>query len=515
MFKYNITPTGIEILPYAIIERNQYTTEPAIIKMESNEYTNKDRCFWCANDLIWKYTHAVRYSTCEFSKQTFEFDPCINIKAYKNLGTYISPKALRSDFDFTQIGKNYYQSVYFLNEENAANSGYIPHKYFNNLYADSEQTSVLRDMHFEQANVRIARNYLVYKYNPERNKLHDRITKSVNRHIVDKPNSLFQCIGDMLGNTFGLEMETSIFAGPFRKLLEYHIIPLKDGSLPDSGMEFCTPPLNGEGGIDIVSKAMQFLNKHSRINSSCSLHVHVDASKLSPKEICALYVLYLRIQDEVHSMFPAYINAQVSIARKAKEFSARLEPLGLPIKLKKGYNKENEFNIYKTITEAYTWDSSKEYDRVPWGENSWNCASRYSALNMVPYFTNKKTIEFRAHPPTLSYQTTIDWLAFIGAILNYARNNADFILNSYKDGQKITFYNVLQEVPNQNLSDRLIHVYEIYSEYRAIQYTKSVGRANEGGNGVQGRNEILMSLYNSEFDSTTGIIKQLHTKIYD
>lgn len=520
MFQCNFNPDGMDIQPYKIVEsRTQKCDDPCLIFFETTvddkpyiEIILYKNAFWCANDEIWKKRGLISASKCNLTGVEFEFNPCVNIIALKSS---IPPPLPTNSTAFMEMLERHGMSVghiYFFSEQVALNAGFIQHKMYQNVFVDSVELSKLNTSVIRNANKYASRNYLVHKYDPISNSLHASVTKKA-MAIAGFPaaNRMFNDIANSIGTTFGIEFETSEFNGAFRHLGEHFLLPLKDGSLPENGMEFCTPPMIGGLSVKAVSEAMKYLQPVSKINSSCSLHVHINGESFSQLEICALYVLYLRIQDEINSMFPAYISSQVAIARKEKEYSARLEALSLPVFLRKGYE-DREETLYTKIQEAYTWSVHKKFETPPWGNSSWNCASRYSALNMVPYFTGKKTIEFRAHPPTLSHFTLLDWLAFIGAIISYVKANTAFILNSYRDGHKITIYNVIEETPNQLLKERLLHVYETLSSLRTTEYITAIERANESASGVSGRNTMLMNMYNQQFERD---IRQLITNIYD
>lgn len=520
MFQCSFSTNGIDIQPYKIIENKaQKCDAPCLIFFETSiddrtttiVLSNKD-AFWCANDEIWKRRGLISAAKCNLTGVEFEFNPCVNIIALKS---NIPPPLPSNSPAFMEILERHGMNtsyIHFFSEQIAINAGFIQHVIYQNVFVDSVELSKLNTSSIRNANKQASRNHLVHKYDPVSNSLHASVTKKA-MAIAGTPstNYLFNDIANAVGTTFGIEFETSEFTGAFRHLGEHYLLPLKDGSLPENGMEFCTPPMVGGASVEAVSKAMKYLQPVSKINSSCSLHVHINGEGLSRLEVCALYVLYLRIQDEINSMFPAYITSQVAIARKEKEYSARLEPLSLPVFLRKGYE-DREEALFNKIQEAYTWSISKKFETPPWGNASWNCASRYTALNMVPYFTNKKTIEFRAHPPSLSHSALMDWLALIGSILTYTRKNAAFILNSYRDGHKITIYNVIEEMPNQILKERLFHVYEVLSTLRAVEYAAATDRANESAAGVTGRNNMLMSMYNQQFERDN---RQLITNIYD
>ena len=80
-----------------------------------------------------------------------------------------------------------------------------------------------------------------------------------------------------------------------------------DGSL-ESGCEYRPKDCNklhfNEGSIDQIKEILGLIKAHrGHIRSSCSLHVHVDASKLSNLEICNIVKAFIKVQPSIVRQF--------------------------------------------------------------------------------------------------------------------------------------------------------------------------------------------------------------------
>lgn len=231
------------------------------------------------------------------------------------------------------------------------------------------------------------------------------------------------------------------------------------------------------------------------------MHLHFDIHDYSKEEILALYILYMRLQDEILDFLPVYISNQVSIGRKSRDYSARLQPLGIPFVLMKKTPDENVIKeLYTKIKEIYTWKNAEEtITTAPWAGSPWMCASRYVALNLVPFFTSKQTCEFRAHPPTLNYTEVIDWIAICASILHFCRTSTEFILNSYMNGNKINLMTIISAIENNDLRLHLMQTIDNKTAARAAQLINATSTANLNASGVDDRNRRLMKMYEEEF----------------
>jgi hypothetical protein len=474
-------PVITKYLPIIEDESLEVDTE-AFIKIGGDFYYNKSgEIFYCANDRIWKRNIGnVKYDP--IANKHFEFNAILN---YCVVDIEDNNAALSFCYDRESLTKR------------CAQDNLVRHPVYRNLYVPSDKFNIGI---YRVFNNNIVKSVQTYKFDPSI-KTHKMIIDNFNKLDESRflNNDIFSYIAQGMLK-YALEIETTNFTGAIADLKDHFLIPLKDGSLPDTGMEFCTPPLSGVKGLYVIKDIMKYIASTSTIDSSCALHVHVDISDLSKDEIVALYILYLRVQDEINGMFPAYIESQVSMASKSKEYSARLPSLNIPLILRKSQsNAEIVEQIYEYIKSAYTWEDSDRRTEAPWG-SSWNCASRYMALNMVPYFLGKNTVEFRSHPPTRSYSEVLNWIALISAMLQYVRAESNYIINSYHHGRKINLLNIIESIPVTTLSIALSQYVESLSSLRASQWSDAISTANLQAAGVSGRNRYLMNLYNAEYN---------------
>ena len=67
------------------------------------------------------------------------------------------------------------------------------------------------------------------------------------------------------------------------------------------------------------------------------------------------------------------------------------------------------------------------------------------------FFSDRDTMEFRLHTPTLNYQKIINWLFIINAIILFAEQNTEEIIR----GKKVSINDVLYSYVRTNETDSL------------------------------------------------------------
>lgn len=325
--------------------------------------------------------------------------------------------------------------------------------------------------------------------------------------------------------TFGFEFETSQGRVPPQELIRTALVPVIDGSLPEGAYEYCTLPLSGTKGLQTLYEACNLLNKHTQVNTACSLHLNISIPTTTREFIVSLYLLYERLQEEILDFLPAYIENPVAIARKQKMYADRIMGIPYPNKPIECLSKE-EYNNYINSSYAILFKifTGKNLDRnfntkstkSPWGENTWRISSRYTQLNLLPLFIgNSKRIEFRVHPPTSSPTKVFVWLIICATIINYAQNNIKLILNSRLNNRKITLNEVLSTISSLGLLNgyrhtSLIPIEEYVTNYvntlsviRMEQKILAISTANNSLGGTETFNRTLMKIARVEFEADT------------
>jgi hypothetical protein len=279
--------------------------------------------------------------------------------------------------------------------------------------------------------------------------------------------------GRFLGDsTFGIEFETIRGSMPKHILNRMGIIVCRDGSLKDTdgtqGAEYVTVPMSGARCLQNIVTICTELDKRSELSIDCSLHIHQGNLPTSRLYLTSLYLVGLRLQDDLFKMFPYYKTDPTGI--KQKNYNQKLKKLNVGTiadMSKEGY--ENYItSIYRKIfvflsegvypDAKYNRQNKKHPHRAKWDRHS-----RYYWLNLMnTIFSERNTVEYRPHPGTLNSQKVINWLFIINAISKYALVNAKKVITSPK---KITLEEVLKYYEQNYPGDRAKFLTEYLTAY--------------------------------------------------
>jgi hypothetical protein len=192
-----------------------------------------------------------------------------------------------------------------------------------------------------------------------------------------------------------------------------------DGSVSDEGLEVCTMPAKGLAFVKIMRVLEKSMKKAGcRADSSCGLHVHVDARDLESDDIFKLATLWAKISEDLRTLVP---NRR---ANSTYSTWANFAPI-----LSKRHLKNK--TAYETI------------NRV---KRLLGICGRYYALNFDSFY-NHKTIEFRVHEGTTDTYLIKNWAILMSAIVEYAKNNK---LSTVRNS---TFADVINSMPSPNKAD--------------------------------------------------------------
>lgn len=244
---------------------------------------------------------------------------------------------------------------------------------------------------------------------------------------LSKRHKVYRHLSDI---TWGCEFETSNGEIPIRLCKENGLIPLRDGSLRriDANgrrylpFEYATVVLSGEKGIGTIVKQTQLLNKYCETSHKESLHMHIGNIPYSKEYVTSMYILSLKIQDELYSMFPYYTKHSGEF--KGKDYCSPMRNLY--------FTNDNNDNFYK-IHEHLLCDYEGDYEYEgpasshPLG-SKWNISERYRILNLIPLlFSNQQTVEWRVHNSTFDPDKIVNWVFILNAISKYANKYRDRI----------------------------------------------------------------------------------------
>lgn len=205
----------------------------------------------------------------------------------------------------------------------------------------------------------------------------------------------------------------------------------------DVGTEISSPKLSGLKGIKEVKKIASALRLNGAfVNQSCGLHVHLDASDLSPKEILYIAEKYADLEKEIDSW--------LSKDRSGNNCSAAYSARDMISEMIATHNDE------KLLTRAEIVDLSP---------------GRNYKVNLESLFRHG-TIEFRHHHGTLSGESIECWITFL----------LFFVEQCKKEASEATLRERKVKTIEQRILEQLIVLTYLPSQYeRQIERVSVVG----------------------------------------
>lgn len=171
-----------------------------------------------------------------------------------------------------------------------------------------------------------------------------------------------------------------------------------DGSIveqPQYRGELVSPPLKGSKGLKQLGKVVQAINNAgANVNRSCGLHVHVDASDLSPNQILYVSQRYGKFEKEIDQFMAPW--------RSNNTYARTL-------------NKTYHTNVARMIRR------NMKIHGVNF-KSAASFADRYRKVNIAS-FNRHGTIEFRQHEGTVDFERIINWVQFCIYFVEETCNN--------------------------------------------------------------------------------------------
>lgn len=237
--------------------------------------------------------------------------------------------------------------------------------------------------------------------------------------------------------TFGVEFETT--KGKLSETItnSLGLIPLRDGSI--SGLEYVTIPHSGERGMQALIETTLQLEKRTRYDKNCSLHIHVGNIPRTEEFFVALYKVLFRIQEEMYDLFPYHKFKNFGVKKKHYTKPLPINTfLKLDSKIDSSNIRTNFEHVFKFLSMGqsyknydYKLDNIKTHPSDPQGTQKWNIRTRYYWVNLIPLlFGNRQTIEFRIHTPTHDTNKVINYLILCTSIIEFTKTNTDGILKN-------------------------------------------------------------------------------------
>jgi hypothetical protein len=271
--------------------------------------------------------------------------------------------------------------------------------------------------------------------------LKNAVQNAHNDYLNKIPDNAFDAM--FAKRTWGIEAETSSGCIPEDECFNLGVFPLRDGSI--TGHEFVTSVISKKP-VGIIDQLFTLLSKYTITNDRCSLHIHVGNLPKSKKFTVALYHLYCRLQDEIDEVNVPFKRDSTFLATKrdGKDHCKRM-----PILNPRKETINEMFNYIMTLFNdgvfIKDFDSdAKLFRHQMHGRPKWDAIGRYHAINFIPfYFDAKQTVEFRVPAATCNKYKALFWMFLFNAIVEYAEQNADYILEN-KD--KIFLEDVINKV---------------------------------------------------------------------
>lgn len=296
------------------------------------------------------------------------------------------------------------------------------------------------------------------------------------------------------GLSFGIEFETSCGRLREQDLSILGIIPLRDGSI--KGFEYTTIPYGMKDSslketgfralgkdLNTLKKVCEELQNKTKINNSCSMHLHIGGARKDKLYLIALYMLAYQLQDEMFLMQPKFKEDAIKYLGLQKNYCQKLNHLDLfkncifdkSSILKSNYcdNVDLHFNnIFKFLSGGY--DIGSKFNRKnhihPY-QRKWERMARYHWVNLVNcVFSDSGTIEFRLHASTLNFTKVLNWILICSAIVKYAETHTKEIVSGSLG--KIDLNTILLGYSNNFRDKKTVNSYGLFIYNYLTAYVK-------------------------------------------
>lgn len=164
-----------------------------------------------------------------------------------------------------------------------------------------------------------------------------------------------------------------------------------DGSIQgNNSFELVSPILEGEAGLAQLRIVCEVLKaKKARINKTCGLHVHLDATNFGIKDWRNIYRNYATLEGTIDSFMPA--------SRRASN-NTYIKSIVVP-------NWEQKVSRASTLLQL---------------QRSTTYSDRYYKLNTQSYWSHK-SCEFRQMAGTIDFDKISNWVKFLARLVEYSK----------------------------------------------------------------------------------------------
>ena len=231
-------------------------------------------------------------------------------------------------------------------------------------------------------------------------------------NIHRQNNNLTELLSKYL---YGFEIETCVGYIDDKISNKYGFANLYDGSI--EGVEYTSMPLKSSEFASL-NEFMKLLKVATDFNKYCSIHIHIGNVPFSKDNAVSIYVLFQRLQEELNQLIAPYKKDFRFLSSKDKDHCKNLPKL-----INDDYDSLLKL-FFKTT-------SNREIQNII-SNAKYNITSRYYTVNFTNYLTkpeDQKTIEIRSLQATYNLDYIYTWLILNTAIIDYAINNHQIIMN--------------------------------------------------------------------------------------
>jgi len=171
------------------------------------------------------------------------------------------------------------------------------------------------------------------------------------------------------------------------------------------GIEMLSPPLIGKDGLLKLKKALKILKANgAKVNKTCGLHIHHDASDFGCQELRNLLELMLVWEPLIYRAIP---DNERRVKRTCQPISRELVELARELS-------EKECEDTKALQELWYAQSERLSKNARYNE------TRYHGLNFHSFWF-RGTVEFRYMRGTLIWDIVKAWILFTQALMEEAK----------------------------------------------------------------------------------------------
>lgn len=208
---------------------------------------------------------------------------------------------------------------------------------------------------------------------------------------------------------FGVEIEV-IAKKQFRHLLPNGVGVVHDGSLNTNGAEIVTPPMKGIGGEKLIKEICTVLNGRSKIDTSCGLHVHIEAKDFKEDRILLKELLqgYILIEDILLGVVPK--------SRRGNRYAKLLKN---DFSLDRVRNFESVEDLEMDYYKAKNHAEKERFKQEHYHD------ARYFGINFHSLFSDRGTLEVRLHQGTISHEKILKWALLHISFIDYIKRSSN------------------------------------------------------------------------------------------